>query len=192
MPAFLRILSSGFPTLVALLCAISIAAQQPPPLDPPLLARAQSGDTAAQLQLGQAYASGKDLPQNGAEAAIWLGKAAEKGSLDALKALGALYRDGAGKRFPRDLAQAVIWYRKAAELGDVESQGILGVFYSFGQGAPQDYVEAYYWLDLAAAVPGPKQAQYASNRQAVGQHITADDLEALQEREAKWKASHPR
>ena len=44
----------------------------------------------------------------------------------------------------------------------------------------------------AAAVPGPRQAQYAANRQMIGQHITADELEAVQDRVAKWKAAHPR
>jgi hypothetical protein len=53
-------------------------------------------------------------------------------------------------------------------------------------------VEAYYWLDLAAAVKGPKQEQYAANRQNVGTRITADELEAVQDREAAWKAAHPR
>jgi hypothetical protein len=161
-------------------------------LDPALLARAQAGDAAAQVQVGQAYAAGKGAPQDGAQAAEWLRKAADKGSIEAFKALGSLYRDGAGKHFPRDLAQAVSWYRKAAEAGDVDSQGMLGVFYSYGQGVQQDYLEAYYWLDLAAAVPGPKQDQYITNRQRIGQHITADELEAVQERAAKWKAAHPR
>ena len=64
--------------------------------------------------------------------------------------------------------------------------------YSMGQGVEQSYAEAYYWLDLAAAVKGPKQAQYAANRQMMGAHITADELAAVQERAAAWKAAHPR
>jgi hypothetical protein len=53
-------------------------------------------------------------------------------------------------------------------------------------------VEAYYWLDLAAAVKGPNQEKYAQNRQLIGTHITADELEAVQERVAAWMAAHPR
>jgi TPR repeat protein len=183
--------TAGAAAIVAGALTLLAAAQQTG-LDPAVVARAQAGEPAAQVELGQAYAAGKGVAQDGAEAALWLRKAAEQGSLDGEKALGALYRDGAGKKFPRDTAQAVGWYRKAAERGDVEAQGMLGVFYSFGQGVAQDYVEAYFWLDLAAAVAGPKQAQYASNRQLVGQHITADELEAIQDRVAKWKAAHPR
>jgi TPR repeat protein len=84
------------------------------------------------------------------------------------------------------------WYRKAADQGDAGAQGTLGTLYSMGQGVEQNYVEAYYWLDLAAAVKGPRQEQYAANRQMIGTHITADELAAVQEREAAWKAAHPR
>jgi len=61
-----------------------------------------------------------------------------------------------------------------------------------GQGVPHDDVEAYYWLDLAASAPGPNQEKYAENRQMIGTHITADELEAVQDRVAQWKAAHPR
>jgi hypothetical protein len=105
--------------------------------------------------------------------------------------LAALYRDG-GKGFPRDMAQAAAWYRKAAEQGDVTAQGTLGVLYSMGQGVPHSDVEAYYWLDLAAAVKGPKQEQYAANRQMIGTHITTDELAEVEERVAKWLAAHRR
>jgi TPR repeat protein len=105
--------------------------------------------------------------------------------------LAALYRDG-GKGFPRQMDQAAAWYRRAAEQGDADAQGTLGLLYSIGQGLPQDFVEAYYWLDLAAAVEGPRQQQYAQNRQMAGTHITVDELEEIEARVAKWKAAHPR
>jgi TPR repeat protein len=66
------------------------------------------------------------------------------------------------------------------------------MLYTVGQGVDRSDVEAYYWLDLAAAVTGPNQAQYAANRQVVGTRITADELADVQDRVAKWKAAHPR
>jgi TPR repeat protein len=66
------------------------------------------------------------------------------------------------------------------------------VLYSIGQGVPQSYVEAYYWLDLAAAVKGPRQQQYAANRQMVGTHLTVDEVAGIEQRVAKWLAAHPR
>jgi TPR repeat protein len=173
-----------------LAAAISLAAQTPVP-DPSLLAKANSGDAAAQIAIGESYAAGNGVARDCKIAGEWFGKAAQSGSVAGELRLATFYRDGA-KGCPRDMAQAAQWYRKAAEQGDVAAQGILGVLYSYGQGVKQDYVEAYFWLDLAASVSGPEQAHYAANRQMVGVHITTDDLEALRERVAKWKATHPR
>ena len=132
-------------------------------------------------QAGEAYKT----------AAEWYRKAAEQGSIPGEMHLAALYRDG-GKGFPRDMVQAAAWYRKAAEQGDVTAQATLGVLYSIGLGVPRNDIEAYFWLDLAASVKGPNQEKYAANRQLVGTHITADELEEVQDRVANWLAAHPR
>ena len=160
-------------------------------IDPALLARANAGDPAAQVQVGESYAAGKGVSQDLKQAAEWYRKAAEKGAISGQLHMAALYRDG-GKGFPRDMEQAADWYRKAAEQGDPTAQATLGLLYSIGQGVPHDDVEAYFWLDLAASVKGPKQEQYAANRQLIGTHITTDELEEVQDRVAKWQAAHPR
>jgi TPR repeat protein len=160
-------------------------------IDASLLARANAGDVAAQVQVGDCYAAGKGVAQDYVQAAAWYRKAADKGDIGGEIHLASLYRDGS-KKFPRDMVQAASWYRKAAEQGDASAQGILGVLYSIGQGVPRNDVEAYYWLDLAAAVKGPDQEKYAANRQMIGTHITVDQQEDVQERVAQWKAAHPR
>lgn len=160
-------------------------------VDAALLTRANGGDAAAQVALGDCYAAGAVVAKDLKLAAEWYQKAADKGDISGELHLAALYRDG-GKGFPRDMAQAAEWYRKAADQGDESAQATMGTLCSMGQGVPQDYVEAYYWLDLAAAVQGPKQAQYAANRQMMGAHITADELDAVKERVAAWKTAHPR
>lgn len=187
-----------FAFAAVLVAAILPAHAQTAGIDPALLAKANAGDAAAQVLVGERYAANAAELQNTAlagdaykAAAEWYRKAAEKGDISGEMHLAALYRDG-GKGFPRDMAQAAAWYFKAAEQGDVAAQGALGVLYSLGQGVPQSYVEAYYWLDLAASVNGPKQEKYAANRQMVGAHITTDELEEVQERVAKWLAAHPR
>jgi len=160
-------------------------------IDPALLARANGGDAAAQVLVGESYAAGKGVAQDLKLAAGWYRKAADKGDIAGELHLAVLYRDG-GKGFARDSTQAAAWYRRAAEQGDVGAQGTLGLLYSIGQGVPHSDVEAYYWLDLAVAVKGPKQEQYAANRQMIGTHITADELAEVQERVAKWLAEHQR
>ena len=173
-------------------------ASQSPAIDPALIVKANTGDAKAQVALGERYAAIASELRNAAEAeeayktaSEWYRKAALQSFIPGEMHLAALYRDG-GKGFPRDMTQAAEWYRKAAEQGDVTAQGTLGLLYSIGQGVPQSDVEAYFWLDLAASVKGPKQQQYAANRQMVGTHITTTELEDVEERVAKWIAAHPR
>jgi hypothetical protein len=173
-------------------CARPVAAQIPVPavqVDGALLAEANAGDAAAQVSVGEAYASAPGRSQDCAQAAAWYRKAAAQESIDGALHLALLYRDGC-KSLPRDMAQAAGWYRKAAELGDVPAQGTLGTLYFFGQGVAQDYKEAYFWLDLAARSTSPRQEQYAANRQMVGAHITADEVDAAKERVENWLYNH--
>lgn len=169
-----------------------------PGVDAAVLARANAGDAAAQVEVGEHYAqqAGNEqdrelIPDEYKQAEAWYKKAADQGNLSGELHLAALYRDG-GQGFPRDMAQAAAWYRKAADQGDVEAQGTLGLLYSMGQGVAQNDVEAYFWLDLAASEPGPKQQQYAANRQMIGTHLTEDDVENVGERVKHWKAAHKR
>jgi hypothetical protein len=115
---------------------------------------------------------------------------ARAGGID--PAILAKANQGDPKGVARDMKQAADWYAKAAELGDAFAQGTVGVLYAIGQGFPRDDIEAYYWLDLAAAVNGPDQEKYVANRQNVGTRITADEIAIVQEREVRWKATHPR
>jgi hypothetical protein len=184
--------------LIALFsCTLVSAVAQTAAIDPALLAKASAGDAAAQVQVGEVYAAGsgqartaKQMALDYRQAAEWYRKAAAQGDIAGEMHLAALYRDGKG--VARDMAQAAGWYRKAAEQGDATAQATLGVLYSMGQGVEHNDVEAYYWLDLAAAVKGPNQEKYAANRQMIGTHITADELDAVQERVAQWKSAHPR
>jgi len=166
-------------------------------IDASLLAKANAGDATAEVQVGEQYGHAGAIEhfstaaaQDYQQAAAWYRKAAEQKSIDGALHLAALYRDG-GNGFPRDMEQAAAWYLKAADQGDVGAQGTLGVLYSMGQGVAHDDVEAYFWLDLAASVTGPDQEKYAANRQMIGERITADELAAVQDRVAAWKAAHP-
>jgi len=181
-----------------LLAAAAQTATAPVSIDPALLAKANAGDSAAQVAMGEQYAQAganehyRDIAANDyKQAADWYRKAAEQKYIPAEMHLAALYRDG-GKGFDRDMVQAAAWYRRAADQGDPTAQGTLGVLYSMGQGVPHNDVEAYFWLDLAASVKGPDQEKYAANRQMIGEHITAEELSDVEDRVAAWKAAHPR
>jgi TPR repeat protein len=89
------------------------------------------------------------LYPDGAEQDALLVKAAELGSLNAQRELGALYATGDWTG-PRDAVRAVEWYRRAAERGHGDAQYNLGFMYLLGEGVPADPVEGLRWLRLAA------------------------------------------
>jgi uncharacterized protein len=170
-----------------------------PGIDPALQAKANSGDAAAQVALGEHYAQAAANDYDKVQMAgdyqqelAWYRKAADQNNISGEMHLAALYRDGGGKTIPRDMEQAATWYRRAADQGDPTAQGTLGVLYSMGQGVPHSDTDAYFWLDLAASVKGPNQEKYAANRQMIGERITADELSDVRDRVAAWKAAHPR
>ena len=45
----------------------------------------------------------------------------------------------------------MFWFRKAAQQGYAKAQRILGLMYATGEGVPKDDVQAYAWINLAAA-----------------------------------------
>lgn len=184
--------------LAAALGIIATAAMaQGPAIDPALLAKANAGDAAAQVLVGEKYAQAAGASQDRDEAADdwkqafgWYQKAAEKGDVSGEIHLAEAYSYGRG--VAHDMAKAAECYRKAAEQGDTEAQGRLAMLYTLGQGVPQNDADAYFWFDLAAAANTPNKDRYVENRQNVGTRITAEELDAVKERLKKWKAEHPR
>lgn len=77
----------------------------------PLVIRAQSGDTAAQLQLGKEYFQGIMRPCNRALALYYFKLAAKSGSPEAMFNIGMCYEYGA--EFEPDSLTAYEWYVKA-------------------------------------------------------------------------------
>jgi uncharacterized protein len=188
------------PALFVVACVLGLGCQQAvpqaPAIDPALLARANTGDPAAEVSVGELYAKAAgSMPDSGDaaeswnKAVEWYIKAAAQSFIPAEIRLAESYAYGRG--VPRDKVQAAQWYRKAADQGDAGAQGTLAMLYTMGQGVPQDDAEAYFWFDLAASADSPNQQRYETNRQNVGTRITADQLSAVQQRLKKWKVSHP-
>ncbi len=184
--------------LFVLLPVAAQTATPTPAIDAAVLAKANAGDAAAEVAVGEQYAQAAANEHDKAQMADdykqeleWYSKAAEQKYIPGEMHLAALYRDGGGKTVPRDMEQAAAWYRKAADQGDTRAQGTLGVLYSMGQGVAHNEVEAYFWLDLAASVAGPDQQKYVMNRQMVGQNLTTDEVSDVEDRVAAWKAAHP-
>ena len=71
-----------------------------------------------------------------------------------------------------DFAAALREFRPLAEQGDARGQFMLGLMYAEGRGVPQDDVEAYAWLNIAAAnANGSLQAEARDNAVKVRAHV---------------------
>jgi TPR repeat protein len=68
---------------------------------------AEQGDPAAQTYLGFMFQTGRGVPQNYTEAAMWYRRAAEQGDSLAQYSLGLLYDKGQG--VPQDIVEANKW-----------------------------------------------------------------------------------
>jgi hypothetical protein len=78
-------------------------------------AAAERGDVRAQVLLGKAYISGKDIKQSDDRAVFWLRRAATKGDQVGQAWLGWAYEHGRGVR--KDPQRAYSWYQRSARQG---------------------------------------------------------------------------
>jgi len=72
--------------------------------------------------------------------------------------------------------------------GDADAQFTLGIMYAGGVGFPQNYAEAYFWLDLAASAKSDPLAVKA--RDEAASHLTPAVLLDTQKRAQAWFEAH--
>jgi uncharacterized protein len=77
-----------------------------------LIPLAERGDPAAQAHLGFMFETGRGVPQNYTEAAMWYRRSAEQGYSAAQYSLGLLYDKGFG--VPQDVVEANKWLNLSA------------------------------------------------------------------------------
>jgi TPR repeat protein len=117
---------------------------------------AESGDSNAELMVGQCYKNGTGVGQDLTEAASWYRKAAEHGNVLGQMALGMAYSQGQG--FQTNEAEAEKWLGKAAESGHPFPQYMFGLYY-WGHPDPKYDDRAVTWLRKAAD-QGQPDAQF--------------------------------
>lgn len=152
---------------------------------------AEQGHPGSEFMLGGLYHFGQGVPKDDATAFAWTMKAAEQGDVDAEFFIATCYGEGWG--VAKDNAQELAWLRKGAEQGHFNSQFFLGRAYAAGiDGAPVDYAEAYFWLDLAAsgAEQRGKRKEALKRRNDAASQLTAPELSRVQERVHQWLEDH--
>ena len=78
-----------------------------------------------------------------------------------------------GDLLPQDNEAAIRRYGASANAGNSEAQYLLGLKYGSGSGHPKNDIEAYAWLNLAAA-SGYKDA--VQRRDELSKSMTADQV----------------
>ena len=147
--------------------------------NPALVAKAEGGDAASQLNLGIIYYQGDSVARDLAVAARWFRRSAEQGNPLAQGRLGFMYALGDG--VTKDRTEAAKWLRKAAEQGIAPAQASLAGLYDRGDGVPKDTAEAFKWY-LLAAQQGNDFCQFnVGSMYQNGEGVTKDDVEAV-----KW------
>jgi hypothetical protein len=106
---------------------------------------AEKGDADAAFNLGQAYRLGRGVVVNLGAAQTWLGRAADKGHLDAQTTLGLLLFQN-GNRIG-----GLRWLKTAAERGEPRALLVYGTALYNGDGVPRDPVMAYAYVSRSAA-----------------------------------------
>ena len=141
---------------------------------------AEQGDVEVQNELGAMYATGRDVPQDEAEAVKWFRKAAEQGNAEGQSELGVMYAEGDG--VPQNDVEAVKWFRKAAGQGvprTHRAQFNLGLMLHLGRGVPQDDAEAVKWFRRAAQW-GNAEAQFKLGMlYEQGKGVPKNNIEAM-------------
>lgn len=136
-------LSASFSTL----SAPSTTAEATPPAE--LRAKAELGDSAAQLALATCHRDGRGVERCGTEALQWAGKAASQGLAEALDFIGSLYFSGT--LVERNPALAVGYFVAASEQC-AQAAWNLGQCWFAAQGVPQDIPRALETWEKAAAM----------------------------------------
>jgi uncharacterized protein len=123
-------------------------------------------------------------------AVLDLSPLAAQGNPRALGLLGFLYEHGFG--VPQGYEAAFDLYCRGAVLGDPFAQGMLGLMYDKGHGTHQDFIQAYKWLDLAAArAHGRERDAFLRFRDAVASKMSRDEIAVGQRLALSWLPGAP-
>ena len=125
------------------------------------------------------YMIGQGVEKDSDQAIKWYKAAADQGNADAQFFLGAMYL------LPqRDIPEGLKWLKLSADQGMQDAQFLLGMAYLKGQNFTHDPVQAYMWLELAAAQGGEF---YQSQRNEAGRQMTPDQIAQAKALAAAWK-----
>lgn len=149
-----------------------------------LMARAESGDAAAQLALAVRLRDGKGVNKNDVAALGWAHRAADAGNADAMDFVGLAYLRG--NVAERNAVVAFGYFKAAAERSANAAFNLGQCFYG-AQGTEQDCEQALAWWEKAAERGHGRAAAAAAMAYLAGEGVGRDAAKArrLAERAAE-------
>lgn len=124
---------------------------------------------------------GRGIDTSYNDAVFWYEQATKQGFVQSQTTLAAFLVIAGG-----EYQRAARWYREAANAGNGQAQMGLGLLYLDGQGVPQDYAQAYFWLTLAAAQSVDGATTY---RDEADDNLPQETLITLQQEVRSWNPS---
>lgn len=111
--------------------------------------KAETGDAAAQFEVGVSYAKGDGIPVDAVKAVVWFEKSAIQGNADSQHALGLFYQNGFGG-LPVDGGKAAELFYKAAMQDHKKAQDALFMMFKDATVDKEWYAKAAEWYKKAA------------------------------------------
>lgn len=146
---------------------------------------AESGNAAAQLNLGIMYLNGDGVKRDFDKSRAWLEQAADRGKVPAMVILSKMYRGGYGR--PEDTAQVAKWLKLAAKANDVESMNQLGILHY----SQKEYDQALVWFRKAADRDHPESQSFLGDLYRFGRAVKQDYSEAIRWYEKSATKNYP-
>jgi len=134
-----------------------------------LIAKAEAGDTEAQIQVALAYDVGKGAPRDRNSAMKWYRMASDGGNAEAQNSLGSILQD------EKKYRDALSWYEKAASQGHAQATNNAAYLYDMGLGVPQDRNKGLELYSRAADLGWAEAMWNIANVYGAGQLGTVDN-----------------
>ena len=155
--------------------------------DAKLIAKAEKGDPAAMVLLGECYENAAGVPQDSALALQWFQKAADMGDGEAWLRVSRYYLRS--NLVPRDTARYLSIRREWAEKGLPNALACMYAIYEEGIGVAVDSAKAFEYLQLSVKKGSPWGLRYMGNAYIVGDYgLPKDEKKAVSYWQKAWKA----
>ena len=116
-----------------------------------LVPLAEQGNVDASYTIGLIYKTGgKGVLKDFEQTVNWFTKAAEQGSILALRQLGYVYYHGVNLNDNINHSKAFTYFKLAADKGDVDSQTMVAAMYLRGHGVAKDIEQGINWYTKVA------------------------------------------